>query len=251
MADRSTTGPSAHPFGVPMPDGASKTWVSFESMELDRWKHIQPRLDRMFPANRPFGKASPFLPRSSREFIQHRLSVLSAKAKLTRRQLAQAERERTYDGYSQKITEVFGGKKFGSLAAGVDGEGLNASPNPPNRGPVLGQHTIWCGPSNGPPLDIPWREQADWPCLQEMQWEGDQRVATENGRYGRFLALPRETHDEAPWHLRPRLMPYSMDEVWRVPTEEDICAPVEEIDDPEIMAQCLNKEVLDALDDFI
>jgi hypothetical protein len=232
-----------------MPDSTSKTWVSFEQMEVERWRFLKRQIDCMYPADRPGGNSSPFVPRSFEDYVQHRKEMQEAEVELVRRQLLQAQQKRKYEGFSRKVDQAFGGKKFGSLAAGSDGKGVNASANPPNRAPVLAQRSIWSGP-----ISTPWRTPAPWPCMQEMQWEGDQRVATENGRYGRFPPLPREApaaNDPAPWHTREMVEFEPIDQVWRVPTIEDICAPIEEVDDPEIVAQLLNQELLLALDDNV
>jgi hypothetical protein len=232
-----------------MPDSTSRTWASFEQMEAEKWRYLNRRLECMFPAERPFGKSSPFVPRSFEDYVRHRKEMQDAEVELARRQLAQAQHERKYEGFSKKIDQAFGGKKFGSVTASFDGKGQNASANPPNRGSVLAQPTMWCGPTSSPS-----RTPAPWPCMQEMQWEGDQRVATENGRYGRFLPIPRDApgpKDSTPWHAREKSEFEEIDQVWRVPTVEDICAPVEEIDDPEIISQLLNKGILDAIDDLV
>jgi hypothetical protein len=236
------------------------TWKSIVVMEQEKWNSIRPRLERMFPANRPLGNASPAIPRSFSEYVQHRADMAAAAAENGRRQVAQLEDARKYKGFSKKIEEAFGGTEFGSLSAHHAGEGNTTSPTPKiaphSRGPVLAQRTIWCDS----PDSLPWRKTALWPSLHEMMWEGDQRVATENGRYGRYTPLPREPEEDevegqidvwkrVHWSTRELIKPYLMDEVWRVPTGEDIYAPVDEIEDT-VVPQLLNQELLDAIDDL-
>jgi hypothetical protein len=81
-----------------------------------------------------------------------------------------------------------------------------------------------------------------------MKWEGSQRVATEGGKYGRFLALPRvPAASDLNWQLLPLTKFYPLDEVWRVPNEEDVYAPTEEIPE-EIVKGLLGSDVLEAID---
>lgn len=114
--------------------------------------------------------------------------------------------------------------------------------NPANRSAVLGQQTIWCRQFN-----VAFRETAPWPTMQEMKWEGPQRVATESGKYGRFLALPRVPASvEIGWQTLPLTKFYPLDEVWRIPTEEDVYAPTEEIPD-ELVPKLLGEDMLEAM----
>ncbi|KAE9980512.1 hypothetical protein EG328_000247 [Venturia inaequalis] len=57
----------------------------------------------------------------------------------------------------------------------------------------------------------------------------DQRVSTENGRFGRYPPLPRvdPNDDSVAWHLKSHLRSHPSDEPWLVPTMEDIYCPVE------------------------
>jgi hypothetical protein len=83
-----------------------------------------------------------------------------------------------------------------------------------------------------------------------MSWEGDQRVASENGRYGRFPALPRIHTDNEDINFinRPYVRPWDFDEVWHVPQMDSIYAPVDEIDES-VVPTMLNQELLGAIDD--
>jgi hypothetical protein len=118
-------------------------------------------------------------------------------------------------------------------------KGINAC----NRGAVLSWQTIWCDRP-----DVTWRESADWPTMSEMKWEGVQRVATENGKFRRFPALPRVQHaPEVPWHTVPLTKWYYLDDPWPVPNEEDIFAPTEDISDKKI-PELLNSDIIEALD---
>jgi len=118
-------------------------------------------------------------------------------------------------------------------------KGINAC----NRAAVLGWETIWCDRP-----EVAWRESADWPTMSEMKWEGVQRVATENGKFRRFPALPRVQHaPEVPWHHVPLTEWYYLDNPWPIPNEEDIFAPTEDITDEKI-PDLLNSDIVEALD---
>ena len=115
------------------------------------------------------------------------------------------------------------------------------------RGPVLSDRTIWFPMEWYPDFD----PIAPWPPLEHMKYEGDDRVNSKSGRsFGRFLALPRLPSDNPTvnwtmWRVLPHL---PFDEIWRVPTAEDVCAPVEEIEDWKVL-DLLNMEMLKAIEE--
>jgi hypothetical protein len=228
-----------------MSHSSSKTWVSFERKMMDEWKALQPKLMRMYPTERSLDKVCPFVPREFSEFLQHEEEMRYATMEAIIRKGTAREQSEILGNPDKLIEKPFYGREFGTLEHGPDKPPLESNPNPPTRGYVLSERTIWC-----PFPTVPWRLPPPWPCRQEMDWEGDQRVATESGRFGRFPPLPRfdPQNESVPWHLRARLKPYPFDEVWQIPTMEDILLPVDEITDERVISQLLNQDLLDELD---
>lgn len=232
----------------------SKTWVSYPQQQMDKWRTIQPKLMRMYPIERNPDKVCPFVPRDASQYLLHMAEMNVAEQAALTRKLKQCEEEKNL-GYPEEFAvKAFMGKKFGSMEDGEDRPPefddfrktaeFRYSINPPTRGYVLAERTIWC-----PAPSVPWRQQPAWPCKAEMEWEGDQRVATENGRFGRYPPLPRidPNNDSVAWHLKPRLRPYPFDEPWLVPTMEDVYLPVDPIEDPEIIATLLSSSLVDEI----
>ncbi|TLD36793.1 hypothetical protein E2P81_ATG02575 [Venturia nashicola] len=233
----------------------TKVWISFEQQQMDRWRTIQPKLMRMYPVERNPQKVCPFVPRDHAQYLEHITEMnIAEQAALTRKML-QFEEEKRLGFPELHGVKAFAGKKFGSMEDGEDHlpevnefrktAEFRYSQNPPTRGYVLAERTIWC-----PAPSVPWRQQPAWPCKSEMEWEGDQRVATENGRFGRYPPLPRvdPNNDSVVWHLKPRLRSYRFDEPWLVPTMEDIYCPVDQIDDPEVIGMLLNNDLFTEID---
>jgi len=247
------------------PHGTSKTWVSSEAKIQRAWFKLEPHLSRMYPEDKPSNSLCPYIPRNLRDFTTHlsefeqlKLNrtkhILDAKALLRniteeRGRKSRNEKLGIHDLPLPAARVAFDGrlKEFGSIEEDSDGDKKKVNPayhsNPANRSAVLAQQTIWCINHN-----VPWREAASWPTNQEMKWEGIQRISTENGKYGRFLALPRvSASTEISWQTLPLTKFYKLDEVWRVPNEEDIFAPTEDIPD-ELVPKLVNGDILDAID---
>ncbi|QDS73837.1 hypothetical protein FKW77_006522 [Venturia effusa] len=234
----------------------TKVWTSFRQQQMDRWRTIQPRLMRMYPIERDPRKVCPFIPRDHSQYLEHITEMNIAEQTALARKMQQFEIEKSMGFPELHGVKAFAGKKFGSMEDGEDRPPevddfrktveFRYSRNPPTRGYVLAERTIWC-----PAPSVPWRQQPAWPCKSEMDWEGDQRVATENGRFGRYPPLPRvdPNNDSVAWHLKPRLRSYPFDEPWLVPTMEDVYAPVDQIEDPEIIAMLLNSDLFPEIDD--
>jgi hypothetical protein len=210
----------------------------------------------MFPSHhKDPSKISPFVPRNFHDYMVHVNEMNEAKKRFLERK-NKANKNEDYKQpqngeYSPesipdeipKINPAFGGKKFGVQNPW--------SKNPSNRGTVLAMETIWC-----PNPDVFWQPSAPWPSSAEMKWEGDSRVATEHGRFLRWHPVPRVPekwagYDCPGWkpdykeRAMVEILPF--DQVWPVPTLEDVLLPVDEIEDPEIIASLLNKDLLDAI----
>lgn len=233
----------------------TKVWTSFEQQQMDRWRTIQPKLMRMYPVERNPQKVCPFVPRDHAQYLEHITEMNIAEQAALTRKMQQFEEEKRLGFPEVHGVKAFAGKKFGSMEDGEDhppevdnyrkAAEFRYSQNPPTRGYVLAQRTIWC-----PAPSVPWRLQPAWPCKSEMEWEGDQRVATENGRFGRYPPLPRAdpNNDSVAWHLKARLRSHPFDEPWLVPTMEDVYCPVDQIEDPEVIAMLLNSDLFPEID---
>lgn len=238
--------------------GNSRTWTSTEVRVQREWFKLEPHLSRMFPTDKPNQSRCPYVPRNLQEYTQHLSEIETLKANRNRRILESKEemealkrrleaKHQTQDKADIRNSETllpmpreaFDGKsKIWGGNQQKDKE-VNAC----NRSAVLSLQTIWCDRP-----DVSWRESADWPTMSEMKWEGVQRVATENGKFRRFPALPRVQHaPEVPWYTVPLTKWYDLDNPWPIPNEEDIFAPTEDIADEKI-PDLLNSNIVEALD---
>ena len=247
--------------------GNSKTWNSKLGQIQQKWYTIEPKLARLFPVDRVAAKRCPYVPRDFTEYVEHRTEYsglvlehqklrLHTKAEDTAAMQNAASVMTRASGtrlsWNPKPMVAFNGKvlNFGVFDSSDRGikypEGYNpVICDPANRTAVLAMESIWVVADRH---RGPWRAQADWPSYMEMKWEGSQRIATEGGKFGRFMALPRvNALPGVAWFAVPRAKEYKLDEVRRRPTEEDIIAPVDEIDD-EYVAGLVNKSLLDAID---
>jgi hypothetical protein len=245
--------------------GNSKTWVSQDAAIKQKWYQLEPRLARMLPVERVAVKKCPYVPRTLNEYIQHRkeyreLEVKRQKQLVVSKNLdlqAQANIVSTLNipeyginlSYPHHMDLAFNGKvlEFGCFEPDDSKYPAGFNPiicDPANRSAVLAQQSIWVV---GDRHRVPWREEADWPSLQEMKWEGNQRIATEDGKFGRFMAVPREPAPGVQWNTVPFTKFYDLDKVWRIPDMEDIFAPIQDIDDV-VVPELLNKSVLNAID---
>jgi hypothetical protein len=226
-----------------------------------KWFQTERRILEMFPENRSAEKVCGTVPRALDEYVLHMASMM---ADLGRAVDKYCEVQETYDKYGRAPSRAFGGYKFGELGipihdlyAKYSGKDrtvhpfvMDDHPGHPMRSPVLFELSIWT--RGGPFRCVPWRPVVDWPGSMEMAWEGDQRVASENGRYGRFPGLPRIYSDNegVVFHNRPYVRPWDFDQVWHVPQMDDIIAPIDEIEE-EVIPALLNQELLDAIDDDV
>lgn len=143
-----------------------------------------------------------------------------------------------------KIASIpaFMGKRFGRTSQGLPDETLK---NSKIRSAVLSQETIWCTDPS-----IKFYPQANWPCPNEQVWEGDLRMSTEVGQFGRMMPMPRLPKGWPRYHPdykeNGNVPPFPFDVVFRVPNHEDVIAPVDEVPD-EVASHMLPR----ALDSFL
>jgi hypothetical protein len=211
-------------------------------VDYDKWKRMETQISKMYPVDLFPTRVSPFVPRTFKAYMAHRQEMISAAKLKLQGAIDGAKSNRSKPGEEKprvKTMPAFNGKKFGSPDTRFQ--------NPLNRGTVLAMETIWC-----PEPNVSWQARAPWPCSSEAKWEGDSRVATESGRFLRWHPLPRLPEGWPGWQQdykeNPMVDIYHFDEVWPVPTLEDMYLPVDEIEDPEIIASLVNKGLLDCID---
>ncbi|KAI9795858.1 MAG: hypothetical protein M1825_001072 [Sarcosagium campestre] len=189
----------------------SLTWLSPNEREFQNFTNTRQRLARFAPQ-------SEFVPQTFQDWLDHRIRSANDESNAGARRLANL---RAQQG-RPVVMGAFGNKTFTG-----------------NRGWTLSEETIWCpGQSTG-------RKVANWPSLQEMKWEGDDRART-NVR--RFPPIPREPGNETvAWHQLQALRPYSFDEVRKVPTREDTMSNAE--DDEPIPSTLINSDLWAAIDE--
>lgn len=209
QARRRRKGPNTRPW-------ASNIWMSPQQMEqksFDNW---------IFSMNQ-ICRNSPFVPTTMVEWLEYRRFVKEA-------QILQAEKKlQMARGAGAQVSNVtivkpFLGKVF-----------FDREP----RSAIFWEQTIWCHSGNLK------QQRADWPSMEELRWEGDDRARS---GVGRFPPIPRWTPDDTIcWKQCEPVLTYSLDRVWLTPTMEDIIAPVDEIEEEDIPA-LISKDLLDALD---
>jgi hypothetical protein len=228
-------------------------------MEQQKWQRLAPQIAAMFPLqHHDPGRVSPFVPRNIHDYMFHTNEMNNAQQRYLERKMngGESKGNMTNQSYADspeslpetitKINPAFNGKKFGVPNPW--------SKNPSNRGTVLAMETIWC-----PRPDVFWQPSAPWPCMAEMKWEGDSRVATEYGRFLRWHPIPRVPehwagHNCPGWNQdykeRSMVEILPFDQVWLIPTLEDILLPVDEIEDPQIIASLINNELLHEIENL-
>jgi hypothetical protein len=200
------------PYGNGNHPGNSLKWTSQPRQSYDKWGLFRSHMARICPR-------SPFVPTSAPEWFEHQAQITEDRAQVGKRQLENA-----------RVWKAGGKFSFnGSFR-------LNSKDD---RGRVLSQKTIWCDSF------CLKDEQADWPEIQEMKWEGEDRAKT---RVGRFMALPRwKANPTLAWHQCKAVETYPMDAVRLIPTEEDLFWPPEE-PETEHVPMLLSSNLIDAID---
>jgi hypothetical protein len=138
---------------------------------------------------------------------------------------------------TDQVIQPFRGKNFGE----PDSQ-WNAS----NRSAVFAVPTIWCKDPYVPHYPV-----APWPCLSEMEWEGPLRAKSEDGRFGRVPPMPRLPAFwpgySPDYKENGHIVPFPIDKVFHVPTEEDIIAPVDPVPD-DVAEKLLDPELRNLLE---
>jgi hypothetical protein len=214
------------------------------------WLSKERGIARMFPEQRGPGRFCEFVPRDFNGYVRHIAEMTQAEDVAVARWASLQDRYASSQFPPWQLPEPFGGRRFGETP--LESEAIDETGdyqlNHPLRSPILSELSHWQRWS--PPFGVPWRPYVEWPCPEEMSWEGDQRVASENGRYGRYAALPRRSdyNGHVPWQSRAYVKPWPFDDVWTVPQMDEIYLPREQIEEPEVVSQLLNRDLLDAID---
>lgn len=193
----------------------SKTWVSEEMKERDRFLDTLQNLERMHLVRR-----SPFVPTTMAAWYVYRLESKDAEIQAMQRKLAlrvaavEANKHIT-DPSCGRILPVFGGKAFND-----------------NRGAVLAFESIWCPWSVGTAE----KPEAPWPTRDEMEFEGDERVTS---GFSRFPPLPRVLGNETvTWKCKANILGHPFDHIWTLPTAQSS----EVVPDDERMVELVESE---------
>ncbi|KAK5009538.1 hypothetical protein LTR28_000538 [Elasticomyces elasticus] len=186
---------------------SSRVWKAPSVIEGEKWA-------RNLKASRHLFRKSPFIPENLNR-MAHQNAMKEAKEKLEERK-NQSTNEDFLMEYMKRISEksLTPAPQTSAKPFGGGHEECKT-----NHSKVLGLPTIWCehwelGKEPG--------QIADWPCPQEMSYEGDDRVRTglENRR---FLPLPRVIGNQTvTWQQRSLVHTFPLDAVHPVVTEEDI-----------------------------
>lgn len=195
----------------------SKTWVSEEMKERDRYFDTLQNLERMHLVPR-----SPFLPTTLATWYAYRLESKAAeiqemKRKIALRAAAAKAKKRATDPSGGRILPIFGGKTFND-----------------NRSAVLALESIWCPWSVGTAE----KPEAPWPTRDEMEFEGDERVTS---GFSRFPPLPRVVGNETvTWKCKANILGHPFDHIWTLPTAQN----TEVIPDDEHMLGLVESQLL-------
>lgn len=199
----------------------SKTWVSEEMKERDRFFDALQNLERMHLVRR-----SPFLPTTLAAWYVYRLDSKDAEIQAMQRKLALRvaaveAKKRITDPSGGRVLPIFGGKAFND-----------------NRSAVLAFESIWCPWSVGTAE----KPEAPWPTRDEMEFEGDERVTS---GFSRFPPLPRVLGNETvTWKCKANILGHPFDHIWTLPTAQN----TEIVADDEQMFELVESELLVEVD---
>lgn len=191
------------------------------TQELERFRRAYPNFKRLYKENQAL------LPWTFDAWLRHRADATQASHEELSRRVAVHEQDQREMAVLREQTgrshlQLFGGANY-----------LPGSRTPwPSLSPVLCQQTMWCQD-----WWVDHREGANtWPDAWELKFEGDDRVnSAQWPDYRRYMPLPRQPRPsielQGQWSLRPRLLQYDFDEIYRPKSFEDIYYPVEEVDE--------------------
>ena len=205
----------------------SRTWTSNLVSEKEKWQRVEENLGRMNLLR------SEVVPKTLKEWLAHQRSRTDAKKEWEQRKLEDinsSPRDPRLPPPSRpvKIEPAFRGRAFKHR----------------NYVSVLVFPSVWANPYE-PPTERP---NPQWPCLEEMKEEGDERNTS---GFRRFPALPRVPGNETVQYKLKAIQPFlPFDEVWKLPTKESVEAANEEYspEETEVMEGYLGRSLLDALD---
>lgn len=195
----------------------TKTWTSSATAGQEVWSRISKQLSFMH-CDESF-----VTPRTYAAYLEHKknfmiASIAEKEAQITKRKAekALAIKNRCPEGLPIITIPCMGGKKF------ADG-----------RSAALGQASMWT--PNEWRTESARKQQAEWPSVAELKWEGDERAKSGKGR---FLPIPRraswddklirgapvsgqgkgdrmwEGAGAVPWPQRRKVKLAAMDRVW-------------------------------------
>lgn len=249
-------------------------WKQWEKEVTEKWFSLDPRLQRMYPADRHISKRCPYVPRSLQEFAEHCLEFEALQDRRRKRILeTYKEDHKARQGHDcftvTSIGDVslphpppnwtqpwFGRTPFGYRNSHIPMPQIftpdifhHLIHDNPSRSAVLAQHTIWNHDPFGERLTSTRRWISPWPCAAELSHEGNERVNTENGRFGRCVPLARiPTYASISWQVTPRAPEFPLDALYdKLPHYESIYQPVDEIEEEKV-GDLLDQSLLDALD---
>ncbi len=199
---------------------SSKTWLSDESKERDRFLPIWNALRRTY-------QPKALVPWEFAEWLRHREAVTRAERKQLSRHLEKHDEKARLERLNvPPLQKAFGGKVFKG-----------------NRSAILAQETMWCQEWYVPER---WGGTL-WPGVQERRFEGEQRASS---GYSRYPCLVRDwQHGNTSLHFEcvKLLSWFDLDKVRTIPSLEDVYLPVDEISEDAI-PELLNKDLLAALE---
>ncbi|KAI1912654.1 hypothetical protein LOZ39_004305 [Ophidiomyces ophidiicola] len=164
-----------------MSHSASKSWVSAETKEFDKWNKIRDKITHISPH-------SPFAPRIFADWLAHRVAMKENQLQKVTNKIAKVSER--IEAEETLILPVLRGKTLEDRLA-----------------LVLARETIWRSSLES----FPGRDLAPWPSYEEFKHEGDDR---NRSGFRRFLPLPRDSSNETvSWKQRKPLNQFFFDRV--------------------------------------
>ncbi|KAI9695188.1 MAG: hypothetical protein M1820_008824 [Bogoriella megaspora] len=204
----------------------SKKWQSPDFVANRKWAASMKAFNNNFPNYE-------FKPTNRAAFMEDLRLYTHDKAELKATKAANTEDWNKRVGQDWK---PFNGRQLGNAPGYEDSQ---------PRGTVLAQETIWSSKPHYPDAT----GTANWPSEQEMEFEGDGRVNSKTKNLGRFAPVPRQPeHPAVHWNTWSSIGQLPFDEVWPIPTLEDVYLPVDEVPEDEAEG-IVGKQLLDAIEE--